>query len=91
MSHLFFSSLVLKKDTATGDWQLAEVMTNKGRFVLGADTNENLSQELVDEFATYVRNQVTPEIMSFLEQEFEEQKEKDKEKKEQKEKDEDEE
>ncbi len=71
MTHIFLSSLVLAKDTETGEWQLAEVDTNKGRFLLGAETNEKLTQETIDKFVHYVRNKINSDIIGFLEQEGE--------------------
>ena len=71
MIHLFFSSIVLAKDAETGEWQLTEVTTNKGRFLLGADANAKLEQEVIDKLALHVRDQVTEEISSFLELELE--------------------
>ncbi len=67
--HLYFSSFKLEKNVKTGEWQLGEVSTNEGTFVVGEEANAKIKQEYIDKFVAYVRSEITPEILTFLQEE----------------------
>lgn len=67
--HLFISSLILQKDMETGLWRLHEVATNQGRFALGDEVNQEIDQNLLDQFMLHAKQKIAEQLTVFLEQE----------------------